>query len=343
MPALLKRQDSDSVDLSEADRLKQLESNFRAIVSPTNKVWAGKMYPFCFVGSVAVRGLVQSHVAPSVPEAVKMGRTLGDHGLLDHVTGDHVFDNNNNFYRFYSSCKRRHPSAAFMGWMAKKGKNRVTFLQDEFQNRFCVLTPPNIFSYFEKFEKKEPNGTFYLSRDSLVSELTRKNPKQGKPRWQFSVTPEKNNRTFVFRVRSRQLGEIWLQNLTEMIESIPVDFVDSQSATLVSLVKDIKNQLHHLKWRSENEEEAIDKAHLRERKVIIEEEIVKLKRALDKLKIQIEASGRKSNLLEDFANDFNSDQPPNVAQGIVGGVTGFLGGVGKGITGVFTKPVEVRS
>ncbi len=345
VPARLQRQESTGVKLSSADRLKQLENSFRAVVSVESKLWNGKVYKRCFDGREAVQRLVQSRIAESDAKAIEMGQNLYDNGLLEHVTGEHNFENAKYFYRFSSDCREFHPKAIFMGWMAKEGgKISITF-KKEFKLRFCVLTPPNKFSYYDKMENSVAKGSFHLSHESIVEEAIRKQDKQGKSQWEFSVTPEK--RKFIFRVRSGEIGSLWTSKLREVIASIPADFVDSQGSTEFNRVRDIHNQIQNLSGQlgamQDEEPEKRTQQFSIQRKRIIDEELKKLKREQEKLKSRIAKSGRRSNFFEDLKNDFDEDQPQNIAVGVASGLKGFANSTFKAVTGVVMKPVEVIS
>ncbi len=59
------------------------------------------VYPRCFVGTEAVNWLMQTQLA-SREEAVRLGQTLMEQGLLHHVTDEHFFKDDYLFYRFYA-------------------------------------------------------------------------------------------------------------------------------------------------------------------------------------------------------------------------------------------------
>lgn len=64
-------------------------------------------YKECFVGSEAVDFLVSSGLAQSRTDAVEIGRTLqSDCHLLEHVTRDHEFKDEQLFYRFLKDNER---------------------------------------------------------------------------------------------------------------------------------------------------------------------------------------------------------------------------------------------
>lgn len=64
-----------------------------------DRVYGRRRYRECFVGAEAVDWLV-AHYALSEDDAVLIGQTMMDLGVLEHVTGDHEFRNGHFFYRF---------------------------------------------------------------------------------------------------------------------------------------------------------------------------------------------------------------------------------------------------
>jgi hypothetical protein len=58
------------------------------------------IYPACFVGSEAVNWLMQTQNCTR-EEAIDLGQTLIERGIIHHVTDDHPFQDAYLFYRFY--------------------------------------------------------------------------------------------------------------------------------------------------------------------------------------------------------------------------------------------------
>ena len=58
-----------------------------------------KLYQRCFVGNEAVDWIVKQ-ASVSRPDAIKIGQKMIEKGLIDHVTSEHQFKDENLFYRF---------------------------------------------------------------------------------------------------------------------------------------------------------------------------------------------------------------------------------------------------
>ena len=58
-------------------------------------------YPCCFVGAEAVSWLMRTQKATR-EEAIRLGQTLLEQGIIHHVLDEHPFEDNYYFYRFYS-------------------------------------------------------------------------------------------------------------------------------------------------------------------------------------------------------------------------------------------------
>ena len=91
-----------SDDLSDLE-LQILVSQMRGTngVSIRDRRFGLHVYPHCFVGTEAVNWLMQTQLA-SREEAVRLGQTLMEKGLLHHVTDEHFFKDDYLFYRFYA-------------------------------------------------------------------------------------------------------------------------------------------------------------------------------------------------------------------------------------------------
>lgn len=84
----------DSIDL------ETLAGALRANVAIKDRRYRLRTYPQCFVGSEAVRWLVDSGIAADVDQAVALGNALLDEGVIHHVVRDHRFENRELYYRF---------------------------------------------------------------------------------------------------------------------------------------------------------------------------------------------------------------------------------------------------
>jgi hypothetical protein len=58
-------------------------------------------YPKCFVGTEAVEWLMRARDLTR-DEAVHLGQTLVDRGIIHHVLDEHPFRDGHYFYRFYA-------------------------------------------------------------------------------------------------------------------------------------------------------------------------------------------------------------------------------------------------
>jgi hypothetical protein len=59
------------------------------------------VYPKCFVGSEAVAWLMRTHELTR-EEAIRLGQSLVDRGVIHHVLDEHPFRDGQYFYRFYA-------------------------------------------------------------------------------------------------------------------------------------------------------------------------------------------------------------------------------------------------
>ncbi|CAB9508798.1 DEP domain-containing mTOR-interacting protein [Seminavis robusta] len=74
-----------------------------------------KIYPDCFIGSQAIDVLIDSGVAETREEAVRVGRRINDEfKLFNHVTNDHPLIDKHLFYRFKKKWQQRKSEMATM-------------------------------------------------------------------------------------------------------------------------------------------------------------------------------------------------------------------------------------
>jgi len=91
------QQDSSSED----EELMEIDTLFRQGVKIRNNKYRGKVYKYTFIGSQAVDFLVNSSLAPSRREAVRLGRRIQQElKTFDHVTRDHEFGDDYIFFIF---------------------------------------------------------------------------------------------------------------------------------------------------------------------------------------------------------------------------------------------------
>lgn len=85
-----------------ADDLDDLAAQLRAIFDIRDRRYGlpPKRYPKCFVGSEAVRQMIERGFAVDEHDAVRIGNLLVEAGAFAHVLNEHAFKNEYLFYRF---------------------------------------------------------------------------------------------------------------------------------------------------------------------------------------------------------------------------------------------------
>ena len=88
----------------EGGDLAALVSHLRTILNIQDRKYGfpPRTYPKCFVGSKAVRALVDEGVASDGDDAVHIGNMLLNAGMFHHVQHAHTFEDEYLFYRFVS-------------------------------------------------------------------------------------------------------------------------------------------------------------------------------------------------------------------------------------------------
>lgn len=88
----------ESIDLDE------LTSRLKRILDIRDRKYGfpPKTYPQCFIGSEAVKNLIDENIAGHEEDAVRIGNMLLNAGIFHHVQDAHPFENKNLFYRFFS-------------------------------------------------------------------------------------------------------------------------------------------------------------------------------------------------------------------------------------------------
>jgi hypothetical protein len=87
----------ESIENARKEWLEILRTN----LSVENRRYHFKSYERCFVGSEAVRYMIESGMVSSEQEAILIGNCLLQNGDISHVTRDHDFKNGYFFYRFH--------------------------------------------------------------------------------------------------------------------------------------------------------------------------------------------------------------------------------------------------
>ena len=96
----IKNNNKSTSDLNRIS-IRQIASKMRSPegIEIKTRRYKLKLYQRCFVGSEAVDWIVKQ-AKVSRPDAVKIGQKMIDKSLVDHVTSDHPFKDENLFYRF---------------------------------------------------------------------------------------------------------------------------------------------------------------------------------------------------------------------------------------------------
>ena len=85
----------------DLEYLKIVAHDFRSGVEVKDRKYQLKTYKDCFVGSEAVKFLIESGHASSFKEAEVIANTLmSDLGMFERVTSDHELEDKQIFYRF---------------------------------------------------------------------------------------------------------------------------------------------------------------------------------------------------------------------------------------------------
>ncbi|ABW28242.1 MULTISPECIES: mechanosensitive ion channel protein [Acaryochloris] len=91
-----------TIDRITLINLEKLVAKMRTVggIKIKNRVYRLKEYPYCFIGSEAVRWLMHN-VKLSREEAIGLGQRLMDDKWIHHVSDSHQFKDEELFYRFY--------------------------------------------------------------------------------------------------------------------------------------------------------------------------------------------------------------------------------------------------
>ena len=86
--------------------LDDIAQAFRQGVTLEDRKYRLTTYKNCFVGSEAVDYLIRTGAASNRSDAVELGRALQATHLFEHVTRDHLFADDNLFFRFLEKGER---------------------------------------------------------------------------------------------------------------------------------------------------------------------------------------------------------------------------------------------
>ena len=68
--------------------------------------WKLKTYKSCFIGSEIIAVIIKLKFASNTDEAIEFGNKLLNSNLICHVENDHIFKNENLFYKFTDKFHR---------------------------------------------------------------------------------------------------------------------------------------------------------------------------------------------------------------------------------------------
>jgi pyruvate/2-oxoglutarate dehydrogenase complex dihydrolipoamide dehydrogenase (E3) component len=111
----------DRADLDPAD-LDELSAFARKAFEVRDRTYGfpPKRYPKCFVGSEAVKRIMEAGIASDADDAVRIGNLLLEAGVFRHVLNEHPFRNGNFFYRFTADADRggagTHDDGSAVSW-----------------------------------------------------------------------------------------------------------------------------------------------------------------------------------------------------------------------------------
>lgn len=76
-----------------------LTQRLRDVIDVRDRTFRFRTYPQCFIGEEAAATIARTFHC-SLVQAVSLGQDLGALGLLEHVTGDHAFENAHLYFRW---------------------------------------------------------------------------------------------------------------------------------------------------------------------------------------------------------------------------------------------------
>jgi hypothetical protein len=90
------------LDLVKTINLEELVSKMRSVggIKIKDRRYNLKVYPQCFIGSEAVKYMVET-LKISSEQAIRLGQRLIDEKWIHHVVDKHKFEDDFLFYRFY--------------------------------------------------------------------------------------------------------------------------------------------------------------------------------------------------------------------------------------------------
>ena len=96
-----------SIEDDDLHDLKEIGKALEAGVEVKNRKWHLRTYSDCFIGADAVTFLIINGYVRTRPDAVKLGRRVASSlNLFQHVTGDHLLQDDFLYYRFTTKEER---------------------------------------------------------------------------------------------------------------------------------------------------------------------------------------------------------------------------------------------
>ena len=95
-----KESNDDGIDLIESQSLEIKAEKLESALDIKDRKYRFKTYKSCFIGSDAVKKIIELGFALNVDGAVYFGNQLIHHNIIEHVIKDHLFKNKKLYYRF---------------------------------------------------------------------------------------------------------------------------------------------------------------------------------------------------------------------------------------------------
>jgi len=131
-----------------------------------------RTHPRCFVGKDAVQFLIDTKYAKDAEEAIQIGNQLIEAGVIEHVTREHMFKNEDLLYRFVEHDPTKSARYETHDSLKIAKTNTIVFVHGMFMTPLCW---ENWVKFFEGKKYTVLNPSWPL-HDTTVTEQVKKNP-----------------------------------------------------------------------------------------------------------------------------------------------------------------------
>lgn len=94
-----------NINMTEQQKLLEKATTLEKNLDIQDRKWRFKTFKNCFIGSEAIKIIINLKYATNISEAIALGNAFIKHDIIKHVTRKHRFKNEHLYYKFTKTYK----------------------------------------------------------------------------------------------------------------------------------------------------------------------------------------------------------------------------------------------